>query len=113
MEEQKLNSFRSQLLRLKTELENLSQSSSEQAKPVTLDQTSVGRLSRMDSIQGQQMAIELKRRRQSQLAKIKAALKRIDDGTFGQCFKCKEAIGFERLDFDPTTALCIQCASGT
>lgn len=110
MEEQKLNSFRSQLLRLKTELENLSQSSSEQAKPVTLDQTSVGRLSRMDSIQGQQMAIELKRSRQSQLAKIKAALKRIDDGKYGFCLGCKNQINRHRLEFDPTHTLCVDCA---
>lgn len=113
MESDDLNYFKDKLLALKEELESLKSSSQESTKPVTLDQTSVGRLSRMDSIQGQQMALEQRRRRQAQLSRISGALKRIDDGTFGQCFKCKEAIGFERLDFDPTTALCIQCASGT
>lgn len=110
MTETELIAFRDQLLKQKDELENLNQSSRDLAKPVELDQTSVGRLSRMDSIQGQQMALELKRRRQIQIGKVKAALKRIDDGKYGFCLGCKNEINAQRLEFDPTHTLCVNCA---
>ena len=42
--------------------------------------TSIGRLSRMDAMQNQQMALELRRRRENQLLRIKNAFKRMDRG---------------------------------
>ena len=51
--------------------------------PVTLDQESVGRLSRIDAMQVQAMALAQARRRQEKRAAIDAALARIDDGEFG------------------------------
>ena len=47
--------------------------------PVTLDQDSVGRLSRIDAMQVQAMALAQARRRQTERAAIDAALRRIDD----------------------------------
>ena len=41
---------------------------------------------------------------------IDAALKRIDDGTYGQCSKCGKEIGQERLEARPWAALCIDDA---
>jgi RNA polymerase-binding protein DksA len=41
------------------------------------------------------------------LAEIDAALKRIDDGTFGTCLRCGKAIGPERLEALPWATLCI------
>jgi DnaK suppressor protein len=81
------------------------------AKPVTLDQTSVGRLSRMDAMQGQAMAIEARRRHRVRLARIEAALQRIAAGDYGLCLVCDEPIDPRRLRVDPTTTLCIGCAS--
>ena len=52
-------------------------------KPVELDQTRVGRLSRMDALQGQAMAQETARRRDNEVARIDAALKRVDDDEYG------------------------------
>ena len=46
-------------------------------KPVELDQSQVGRLSRMDAMQVQEMALEQERRREIELHKIDAALERI------------------------------------
>jgi RNA polymerase-binding protein DksA len=43
------------------------------------------------------------------LAAIDAALKRIDDGTFGICQSCGQEIGAERLDAVPYTTQCIDC----
>ncbi len=78
MDETELERFRQQLLRLKTELLALEESSAAAGRPVELDQTRVGRLSRMDAIQGQQMAQETARRRQYRLHTIAGALRRID-----------------------------------
>jgi DnaK suppressor protein len=43
------------------------------------------------------------------LAEIDAALKRIDEGTYGTCVSCKEQIRYERLEATPWAALCIDC----
>jgi len=44
------------------------------------------------------------------LAEIDAALKRIDDGTYGTCTKCGREIAPERLEARPWAALCIEDA---
>jgi RNA polymerase-binding protein DksA len=43
------------------------------------------------------------------LAEIDAALKRIDDGTYGQCTNCGTQIPEERLEARPYATLCIEC----
>lgn len=78
---------------------------------VELDQTRVGRLSRMDAMQIQQMDLALSRRQQGELAGLKKALKRLDDGVFGECLECGEEIDPRRLEIDPVATLCISCAT--
>ncbi len=78
--------------------------------PVMLDQSRVGRLSRMDALQVQAMAEAQERRRRAERQRTEAALERLADGTWGLCTECGEAIAGARLDFDPTVALCIRCA---
>jgi DnaK suppressor protein len=43
------------------------------------------------------------------IGKIKTALSKIEDGTFGICESCDEEIGVERLKARPVTAYCIRC----
>lgn len=43
------------------------------------------------------------------LAEIDAALKRIEDGTYGTCTNCGKAISPERLEAYPWASLCIDC----
>jgi len=43
------------------------------------------------------------------LTEIDAALKRIDDGTYGQCTNCGTQIPEERLEARPYATLCIEC----
>jgi len=78
--------------------------------PVTLDQDSVGRLSRIDAMQIQAMAVAQQRRRQAERAAIDAALGRIDTGEFGYCLKCGEEIAPARIEHNPAASSCIQCA---
>ncbi len=47
---------------------------------------------------------------EDQAQQIRAALARLDAGTYGTCQKCGEAIDAERLEFLPLTSLCIRCA---
>src|SRR5690606_1740911 len=45
------------------------------------------------------------------IASIRRALGRIEDGTYGECVKCGEPIAEGRLEARPEAALCIACAS--
>ena len=76
---------------------------------VELD-TSIGRLSRMDAMQNQQMALELRRRKENQLLRIGNAFKRIDKGEYGKCGKCGRPISEERLEVFPDVVTCVSCA---
>lgn len=78
-------------------------------KTVELDQQAVGRLSRVDALQNQAMAQAQARRRQAERQKIAAALKRLDDGEYGFCTDCGEAIEDARLQADPALARCLDC----
>lgn len=100
-----------QLLALRAQLSGEDEGAAEWRKPVELDQQSVGRLSRMDAMQQQAMADAEARRRQSDIARIDAALKRIEEGEFGWCLTCGEQIAEQRLDIDPMATQCIACAS--
>ncbi len=102
--------FKQRLLALQTELMALKAIGEEAASVVMLDQSSVGRLSRMDALQGQAMAQERVRRRELELKKIAAALQRIEKGDYGLCLECDEPIAQRRLEFDPAVGYCIACA---
>jgi DnaK suppressor protein len=43
------------------------------------------------------------------LRNVRAALHRIDEGTFGVCAHCEEDISLKRLNAVPWAAYCIQC----
>lgn len=107
-----IEQLRQQLLDLRSELQTLAQASQEDTAPVELDQARVGRLSRMDAMQAQEMAQEAARRRQRQLLEIDGALRRMESGDFGYCFVCGEEIDVRRLAVDPTSTRCVRCAEG-
>lgn len=109
MDPSDIERIRTQLLRMKASLEDVAGTAEESTRTVELDQAKVGRLSRMDAMQGQQMAKETARRRELQLARIEGALKRIESGEFGDCFVCGEPIDPRRLQVDPTATRCIGC----
>jgi DnaK suppressor protein len=65
----------------------------------------------MDALQDQAMALETDRRRGLEIERIEAALKRIEDGDYGYCLSCGENIPAKRLEFNPATPVCVDCAS--
>jgi len=109
MNDEAIELIRQQLIRLKSELLAMEKEYQGSAKTVVLDQSRVGRLSRMDAMQAQQMALETVRRRQQQLQKIEGALRRLDSAEYGYCFVCGEEIPAQRLVADPTSTRCLDC----
>jgi len=81
------------------------------AKPVELDQASVGRLSRLDAIQQQAMALASRRNLQTRLSRCLMALGAVDREEYGMCRSCEEPIGYRRLSAYPEAPLCITCQS--
>lgn len=78
---------------------------------VELDQQAVGRLSRMDALQSQAMAKAQQARRDGEVKRLRAALERIADGTYGECADCGGPIPDGRLKLDLAAARCVSCAS--
>lgn len=110
MKKAELDRIRQALIQRESELRSIEESSGDSTQPVELDQASVGRLSRMDAMQGQQMALETARRRQQELAAIEGALRRMELGEYGTCTACGEEIDVRRLLVAPTSTRCVACA---
>jgi DnaK suppressor protein len=109
MDDATLSRFRKQLEEMEGELRDAVEGKADATAPVQLD-TSIGRLSRMDAIQSQQMALGLKARQQQSLLRVRNALEAIRQGTYGQCRRCKSPISIERLEAQPDAVLCVKCA---
>ena len=109
MDQTKLERFQKQLEELEAELRDSVEGKADATAPVQVD-SSIGRLSRMDAIQSQQMALGLKARQQQALFRVQNALKAITNGTYGECRRCKGPIAIERLEAQPDAVLCVKCA---
>jgi DnaK suppressor protein len=103
--------LRQKLLEMKAELERQEEISESDRATVELDQQTVGRLSRIDALQVQAMAMASQRRRKAELDRIIAALRRIETDDFGYCEKCGDEIAESRLMHNPAVTTCIECAS--
>lgn len=99
---------RQELGRLQVELEQQLKTSSEGAQIVELDKP-IGRLTRMDAMQQQQMNKANRRAVEIRLQQIKAALRRLDEESYGACLSCDEPISAARLKARPEAPLCIGC----
>mgnify|MGYP001140574970 CR=1 FL=1 len=78
---------------------------------VELDQSRVGRLSRMDALQQQSMARAAGERSARELRRVEAALRRLEAGEYGICLECGEDIPEKRLRADPAAHVCLPCAA--
>lgn len=103
-----LEYFKQRLIAMREELTELIEHGDDETAPVQLDQTSVGRLSRMDAMQRQAMAQETERRRHNDLRRIEAALKRIEEDEYGYCVSTGDPIPRARLELDPAAATIVQ-----
>ena len=95
----------------KQALQQQMQDSQQSSAPVTLDQQSVGRVSRIDAIQQQQMAVANREQANTILKLINSALERIGAEEYGYCLECGEPIGYARLQVQPQSPNCMACQS--
>ena len=111
LDKNQIEQLRALLIEKKQVLRAQVSSRDSSTKPVTLDQQSVGRVSRIDAIQQQQMAIANQQQTRQQLQHIELALQRIEAGEYGACVRCEEPIAFARLQAQPFANLCLDCQS--
>ena len=99
-----LNEFRAVLLRKEAELARVLRSRDGIAIEKSADQ--------MDEIQyasERDLAIRNVDRESNLLRQVKAALRRIQEGSFGTCIECESAISPKRLSAVPSAPRCIEC----
>lgn len=106
--DQQQDDLRQQLLAMRVALKQRSNASVEETRPVSLDQP-IGRLTRMDAMQQQQMALGQQQRIGQKLQQVEAALQRLDENRYGCCLRCLNDIPYDRLRVRPTTTLCLEC----
>ncbi len=111
--ELQLEELRDDLHLLLGKLKQQLQESLDLTQPVDLDQQAVGRVSRVDAIQQQEMAKASRQQDRQQLARVQLAMKALEQGEFGYCENCGESIGFARLKVRPDTPLCISCQTAS
>jgi DnaK suppressor protein len=101
-------SFRPKIEARICELEKAMESTKEDREAISPD-VSIGRLSRLDSMQMQQMALGMNSRMLEEVKQLKEALKRIDNGRYGTCELCRKDIPMERLEFQLDATICVEC----
>ena len=104
-----LAAFNAQLNSLKQELQNAISMAEEASKPIELDQSLQGRVSRGDARQQQEMVKAALQRNQQRLKKVVIALNKFDQDEYGYCENCDELISINRLEIMPESPLCISC----
>ena len=109
MDQDKIKKYAEILRELDSEIREYLDKSEDSAAAVAPDK-SLGRLSRMEAMQDQQMVLELRRRKKRQLLEVCNAIKRIEEGNFGICIFCGKEISHERLEAFPEVQTCIICA---
>lgn len=105
-----LEELRAELDRQLRKLRRSMETTTQVLKPVQLDQSSVGRLSRIDNLQTQGLTAGLQAREQAKLGQINEALKRLEQGSYGRCVVCGSPIAFERLMVFPEAPNCAACS---
>ena len=106
---QNLMVYRNQLQKSLSEIEEYLDKTEESAEAVSPDK-SLGRLSRMEAMQDQQLMLEARRRKKMQKVAVLSALQRIENNQFGDCIFCGKPISHERLEAAPESSTCVSCS---
>ena len=98
------------LVELAAELLKMIESLAGAAETVELDQGQQGRLSRIDAMQAQKMAVAQQERARVRLIRVHNILETAHEDDFGCCGECGEPIPMKRLIARPDSVLCVECA---
>lgn len=99
-------------IKAREELERLREEArTEETDPqaVAVD-VAIGRLSRLDSMQMEEVRKDAGRRRNQRIHALQEAVRKMDEGTYGLCEGCGDWISFQRLMESPEAGLCASCA---
>ena len=107
--QQEIKLLGDELSRLKGILEEQLRISEESSGIVQLDQTTIGRVSRIDAIQQQKMLQSTRQSAKTRLIRINRALTFLAQGEYGYCQNCDTTIGLPRLQAQPESTLCLNC----
>ncbi|MGE5343838.1 MAG: TraR/DksA family transcriptional regulator [Candidatus Omnitrophota bacterium] len=105
MQKQDIEQFKEKLLKLKAEIKRIMQSQERQAP--TSD--AVDEVDQATDMMSNMMGLAMSSNYEATLAKIEEALKRIENGEFGDCVACGKEIPIGRLEVLPFTLYCIDC----
>jgi DnaK suppressor protein len=104
-----LAALRADLEALAHELLEALDGSADAARPVELDQPTMGRVSRIDAMQQQKMLVANRQAQRARLQLVRSALRRFDEDEYGDCLGCGESVGHARLKARPESFFCITC----
>ena len=96
---------------LKTELTEEIVGLERSARPVMLDQQAVGRVSRGDALQQQNMALANLQQCRQRLHEVLHAQQRLREEEYGYCENCDTLISLPRLLARPESRFCLHCQS--
>jgi len=105
---EQISELETALVELREELERLMRMTRDGTRSVDLDEP-IGRLTRMDAIQQQKMAVANRRRHDVRLQQVKQALAVIEGDAYGICRRCDDPIGYRRLRARPESPYCLRC----
>lgn len=104
-----LSELEESLEALKRELEAFLASIRSGEAPVELDQSKMGRVSRVDAMQQREMQIANQRSAKVRIEQVQRALARVSESSYGECVRCEEWIDVRRLSARPETPFCFEC----
>jgi DnaK suppressor protein len=104
MTKMELKKFKATLAARQSELEGLIRN-----REAAAIETSADALDQIQHAVERELALGTLARESSGLRETRAALRRIDDGSFGTCLDCEEEINLKRLAAVPWAARCIAC----
>ena len=107
--QQQIKQLGDELSRIQGTLEEQLRISKESSNIVQLDQTTIGRVSRIDAIQQQKMLQSTRQSARTRLIRINRALTFLAQGEYGYCQNCDTTIGLPRLQALPESTLCLNC----
>ena len=111
LDDSQLATFQGRLETLREALQAQYETGKTAADTVVLDQSKVGRLSRMDAMQQQSMAQSSQRQVENRLRRVNKALAKFLSGDYGYCDSCGNDIDVSRLDVQPEAPCCFDCQS--
>jgi len=104
MTKSELKKFKTTLAARESELEGLIRN-----REAAAIETSADALDQIQHAVERELALGTLARESSGLRETRAALRRVDDGSFGICMDCEEEINLKRLAAVPWAARCIAC----